>query len=255
MLPPFTLPPATLLLLAPFAGSFLGVVTRRLPRGESIVRPRSHCEACGRTLRAGELVPLLSYLALRGRCRGCGAPIGRDHLLMEIAATLVAASVLVGLPDAGWPPALAGCALGWCLLALGAIDWACWRLPDVLTLPLMVGALAWTSWWSPGALADHAAAAALGWGGLACLAVLYRRLRGRAGLGLGDAKLLGAGGAATGLEGLGPVLLLASLAGLALALLRHGRGARAGSAVPFGPALSVAIFVVWVFETRAAAAF
>ncbi len=237
-------------ILAPFVGSFLAVLVRRLPRGESVVRPRSHCEACGRVLGVAELIPVLSFAALRGRCAGCGSPISPDHLLIELAAVLPPLAVMALIPDAPVALALFGSALGWVLLALSAIDWRHWRLPDALTLPLLVLALGWTAWWEPDALADHALAAASGWLGIAVLAAAYRRVRGRPGLGLGDAKLLGAGGAAIGLEGLGPCLLLAALLGIALALARHGRRAGRASAVPFGPALALAIFASWLLEQR-----
>ncbi len=239
-------PPVALLILAPFVGSFVGVLIRRIPRGEGVVRPRSHCESCGHVLGIRELVPIVSFLALRGRCASCGAPIARDHLVIEVAALLPPVAVLAIDPGAPFALALAGSVLGWVLMALAIIDWRSWRLPDLLTLPLLVAALAWTAWWMPDAIADHALAAALGWGGLAGLGWAYRRLRGRSGLGLGDAKLLGAGGAAVGLGALGPCLLLAALLGLAVAAVRLGRSARATSAVPFGPALAAAIFVTWL---------
>ena len=238
----------TLLILAPFVGSFLGVLVRRMPRGESIVRPRSHCEACGRVLGSGELIPVLSFVALRGRCAGCAAPIDPDHVVVELAAILPPLAVIALIPDLSFARAAFGSVLGWTLLALSLIDWRHWRLPDALTLPLLVLSLGWTAWWQPSELADHAWAAAAGWFGLAALAGIYRRVRGRRGLGLGDAKLLGAGGAAIGWQALGPCLLLAALLGIALALARHGRAARGASAVPFGPALALAIFTSWLLE-------
>ena len=243
-----TAPPVSLLIVAPFVGSFIGVLVRRMPRGQSVVRPRSHCEACGRVLGLRELVPVLSFVARRGRCAGCGAPISPDHLLIEIAAVLPPLSVIALIPPVPFARVVFGSVLGWTLLALSLIDWADWRLPDALTLPLLLLALGWTAWWQPGALADHALAAALGWFGLAVLAAVYRRVRGRSGLGLGDAKLLGAGGAAIGLQALGPCLLLAALLGIALAIVRHGRGARGASAIPFGPALALAIFTSWLLQ-------
>ena len=244
--------PAAPLILAPFVGSFLCVLVRRFPRGESIVHPRSHCETCGRVLGARELVPVLSYLVQRGRCVGCGTPISIDHLVIELAAVLPPLAVLALVPAAPFPVVLFGSVLGWALLAMSLIDWRHWRLPDVLTLPLLLLALAWTAWWAPSLLTDHALAAAGGWFGLAAFAASYRRIRGRPGLGLGDAKLLGAGGAAVGLAALGPCLLLAALLGIIMAIARHGRGARGGSPVPFGPALALAIFSSWLVEQASA---
>ncbi len=238
--------PVALVILAPFVGSFLGVLARRLPRGESIVRPRSQCESCGAALGPRELVPIASFLVQRGACRHCRAPIARDHLLMELAATLVPAVALAALPWAGWDELLAASVLGWVLLALAAIDWAHWILPDVLTLPLLLAGLAATAALAPADLADHLAAALAGGGGLALVALAYRRLRGRDGLGYGDVKLLAAGGAWDGLASLPLVLAGAAVAGLVLAVVLHGRRLGRGSAVPFGPPLCLAIWVAFL---------
>ncbi|MBS0562808.1 MAG: prepilin peptidase, partial [Proteobacteria bacterium] len=78
------------LLAAPFVGSFLGVLIRRLPAGRPVVLGRSACDACGRTLSAADLVPLVSYLALGGRCRTCRAPIGPALPAIELAALGIA---------------------------------------------------------------------------------------------------------------------------------------------------------------------
>lgn len=240
--------PVALVILAPFVGSFLGVLARRLPRGASIVRPRSHCESCGATLRPAELIPIASFLLAGGACRHCAAPIARDHLAIELAATLVPAVALAALPWAGWAPLVAASVLGWTLLALAAIDLSHWTLPDVLTLPLLAAGLLAAAALDPATLADHAAAAALGGGGLALLAFAYRRLRGRDGLGDGDVKLLAAGGAWDGLAALPTILVLAALAGLLLAVLRHGWRLERTTAVPFGPPLCLAIWAAFLLD-------
>ncbi len=233
-------------LAAPFAGSFLGVLVARLPRGEtawrSVVTGRSACEACGHTLGARDLVPVLSFLALRGRCRFCAAPIARMHLWIEFASLGVACSAMAFGERDGllW----AGCALGWTLLALGWIDAACLRLPDALTLPLILAGLAEAAWLEPQGVNDRAMAAAAGYLFFRVLAWGYRRLRGREGLGQGDAKLLAAAGAWVGLAALPLVLLASSLAGLAWALRR---GVPDGNVrVPFGPFLAAGIWAVWL---------
>lgn len=232
------------LLAAPFIGSFLGVLIRRLPAGRGVVLGRSACEGCGTPLGPVDLVPLASYVALRGRCRHCGAAIGGFHPAVELAALAVAASaVAAGLAG---PALLAACVLGWTLLALAWIDVRTWLLPDVLTLPLLLAGLAAAAAWAPWTLADRAAAAAFGWFGLMAVAAAYRRLRGRDGLGGGDAKLLGAGGAWLGTAMLPWTLLLAALLGLAWAAAGVLRGRRldAATAVPFGPALALAIWLL-----------
>ncbi len=240
--------PVALVILAPIVGSFLGVLARRLPRGESIVRPRSHCDSCGATLGPAELIPIASFLWSRGACRHCRAPISRDHLAIELAATLVPAIALAALPWAGWAPLVAASVLGWTLLALAAIDLTHWTLPDVLTLPLLAGGLLATAVLDPASLLDHSAAAVLGGGGLALVAVTYRRLRGRDGLGYGDVKLLAAGGAWDGVASLPTILVGAAVAGLLLAVLRHGWRLERTIAVPFGPPLCLAIWAAFLLD-------
>ena len=236
------LPPALLaLLIAPFVGSVLGVLVRRLPEGRPVALARSCCEACGHALGPAELVPLASFIWQRGRCRHCGARIAAAHLWIELAALAVPASAALAESDPAW--LWADCALGWTLLALGWIDWTHLRLPDGLTLPLVPAGLAATVLLDPADATDRAWAAVAGYVSLRLLAYLYRRLRGREGLGGGDAKLLAASGAWVGLGGLGPVLLIAAVAGLGAALLRGG-GLRASTVVPLGTCLALGTWVV-----------
>ena len=232
------------LLAAPFVGSLLGVLIRRLPAGRPVALARSCCEACGVTLGARDLVPLWSYAALRGRCRCCGAAIAPFHWRVEAAAVLVPLSAMAaGLQgDVLW--AVSGA--GWVLLGLAWIDAEWMILPDVLTLPLLLAGLA-AVWWLDGEeLADRAAAAGLGWLALWVVATVYRRVRGRDGLGEGDAKLLGAIGAWVGLAGMADVLLGAALTGLAWAgvLRLRGQTMSATTALPFGPFLALAGWAV-----------
>jgi leader peptidase (prepilin peptidase)/N-methyltransferase len=234
-----------LLVLGPIIGSFLGVVIRRLPAGRSIARGRSACESCGHRLAARDLVPLFSYAALGGKCRYCRAAIGRFHPHIELAALGVAA-IVCGVTD---DPARLwlGCLLGWMLLALGWIDLDHQRLPDALSLPLLLAGLAGTWVLNPEELTDHAEAAAIGYLAFRGLALAYRRLRGREGLGQGDAKLLAAGGAWVGLAPLPTVVLIAAVATLATVLVvARGRPISRTTAIPFGPGLALAIWAVWL---------
>jgi leader peptidase (prepilin peptidase) / N-methyltransferase len=235
-----------LLLLAPFVGSFLGVLIRRLPEGRPIVRGRSHCEWCSARLTPRDLVPLISWLVARGRCRHCGHWLGWFYPGVELAALAVAA---IALAIDGAEQAWLDCLLGWWLLALGWIDARHWLLPDVLTLPLLVLGLALAAAFAPADLADHAAAAMLGYLALRAVAWIYQRLRHREGLGQGDAKLFAAAGAWLGIAALPQVILLAALAALltAAGLALAGRRMRAHSALPFGPFLALATWLLWLF--------
>jgi leader peptidase (prepilin peptidase)/N-methyltransferase len=232
--------------VALLAGSFVGVVVERLPDGVPIGFVRSRCAQCDTVLGARDLVPLGSWLAARGRCRHCGGWIGWFYPAIELAAlgiALVAALVDRGL-DA-WVDAL----LGWWLLALAWIDWRRLLLPDTLTLPLIALGLAAAWALAPGELWSRAAGAAAGYLGLWVVAWLYRRLRGRDGLGLGDAKLLAAAGAWVGVAALPSVLAGAALAALAAAaaMTIAGRRLDRHAALPFGPFLAAATWLVWLF--------
>ena len=163
---------------------------------------------------------------------------------MAVGAMLVALWVVLISPDV--PAAWTHCVLGWALLALAWIDGRHFRLPDALTLPLLLLGLG-SAWllepWrltdcALGAMAGYAAFRLIGWG--------YATWRGQDGLGQGDAKLLAAGGAWVGWEDLSWVVLLAALAGIAWVGVGTLRGARvtARTRVPFGPFLALGIWMV-----------
>jgi len=234
-------------IFAPFIGSFLGVLIRRLPRGQPIVLARSACVSCGRGLAVRDLVPVLSFLLLRGRCRTCHAPIGVFHLAIELTAVAVAlwAALTLAEPDWVW----ASCVLGWTLLALGWIDVEHMMLPDVLTLPLLLAGLGATLLLDPGDALDHALGAVVGYLAFRAIAAGYRAWRGHDGLGGGDAKLLAAAGAWLGWQALPWVVLEASLAGIAAALVAHllGRRISRTTALPFGSFIAAAVWLVWLY--------
>jgi leader peptidase (prepilin peptidase) / N-methyltransferase len=234
-------------LVAPAIGSFLGVLVRRLPAGRPVVAARSACEACAAGLQPRDMIPIASFLLQRGRCRHCGAPIARMHLAIELAALAVAVTAAAIVP-AGIDLWIT-CVLGWWLLPLGWIDADTGRLPDVLTLPLLLAGLAEAFLFEPEQLTARAAAAAFAYCGLWLLAFLYRRLRGREGLGMGDAKLLAAGGAWLGPLAIPNVLFLAALSALAYVLVLRLRGTQVTATLklPFGPFLAGAIWVSWLW--------
>ncbi len=221
-------------------GSFLGAIVMRWPRGETVLRGRSKCDGCGRTLRAIELVPLISALISRGRCRNCNAPIDPAHGVMELGAALIGGLALWLLP---LPAAMLFALAGWMLLTLAMLDARHLWLPDALTFPLAALGLTLGDWVLPAPFPDRLIGAAIGYGALFAIATLYRRLRGRDGLGLGDAKLLGAIGAWLGWQLLPLVLLVASVAGLVWALALHLLGRKIDNSIrlPFGTFLCLAV--------------
>jgi leader peptidase (prepilin peptidase) / N-methyltransferase len=242
------LPPLAGALVGLCAGSFVGTLALRAPAGwRGMWWGRSRCPACGTTLAARDLVPLGSWLLAGGRCRHCGALLGAWYPLVELGAAAVGALSLGLLPA---PEAWLAALLGWWLLALALIDLRSWFLPDALTLPLLAAGLLLAAWGEFGGLrrlptgvtpAGSLAGAAAGYLALAGIGYAYRRWRGREGLGLGDAKLLAAAGAWLGAASLPWVVLLAAVAGLALAAARGG-DLRAETPVPFGPSLALAFW-------------
>jgi leader peptidase (prepilin peptidase) / N-methyltransferase len=232
-------------LLSPAIGSFLGVVIRRLPEGRPIVWARSKCESCGTALGIRELVPVLGWLSQRGRCRFCTARIGWFYPAVELAALAIA--IIAAIVDSG-TEAWLDCILGWWLLALGWIDARHWLLPDALTLPLAAAGFIAALAVDPEGLPDRTLGLLVGYFVLRAVAFLYRKMRGREGLGAGDAKLLAAAGAWVGASGLPLVVLIAALSGLLAAACLRLAGVRlsAASAIPFGPFLAFAIWLVWL---------
>ncbi|HET9428665.1 MAG TPA: A24 family peptidase, partial [Allosphingosinicella sp.] len=181
----------------------------------------------------------------RGRCRNCGARIDFRHAVVELAAAGVATIAILAHP---LPLALVTALLGWWLLLIAALDLEHHWLPDRLTLPLIPAGLvvAWLGF-GPG-LADRVIGAIAGFAVLAVIAWLYRRLRGRDGMGGGDPVLLAAIGAWVGALQLPYILLGAGLLGLAaIASMRmRGEAVTATSRLPLGTLMALAAWPVWL---------
>lgn len=219
------------------AGSFLNVVIWRLPRGESVSRPPSHCPGCAARIRPYDNVPVLSWLLLRGRCRECEAPISARYPLVELStAALFAAMAARFGAHAVLPAYLYLVAMG---VALSMIDLDTKRLPNAIVLPSYVVAAVLL-----GAAAvmnhegDRALRAVIG---MACYygVFLLLRLAYPRGMGFGDVKLAGVLGLYLGWLGYG-VLVVGAFGGVLLggvvgiALMASKRASRK-SAVPYGP--------------------
>jgi len=232
-------------LLGLVAGSFVATVLIRWPKGESALRGRSRCDSCAAALGPLELIPLLSFAGLRGRCRHCGARIDARHLAVELAAAAIGLAAALAHP---WPLALLTAGFGWWLLLVAALDLEHHWLPDALTLPLVpLGlAAAWAGLGPPPI--ERAAGAAIGWAALASIAWAYRALRGREGMGAGDPRLMAGLGAFVGAWQLPAVLLGAGLLGLAavLAMRLRGQEVTATSRLPLGTLLALAAWPVWL---------
>lgn len=231
---------------APFVGSFLGVVAERWPKGKALVLDRSRCPHCQHVLSPRDLAPLLSWLASRARCRYCGERLSIWYPAVEIAALIVAVWAVMALPAGlSWVSVL----FGWTLLTLALLDLKALWLPHVLTWPLAAAGLVVTGLWNERLPVDQAIGAVAGYLLMVLVAHLYRRYRGRDGLGEGDAHLFGALGAWVGWPGLPSVLLFAGVSGLlsVLILMLADRRVDWTTRMPFGPHLCIGGWLVWLY--------
>ncbi|MEM8695345.1 MAG: A24 family peptidase [Pseudomonadota bacterium] len=231
--------------LGAIIGSYLATLALRWPAGETASRGRSRCDNCGRTLGWTQLVPLISYAMRRGRCDGCGAGIDPIHPLTELIAALIG-----GLSIAVHPGlhGLVGAVFGWALLLLAILDIRHFWLPDRITLPLVLLGMGGAWFWGVPNPLDSAFGAIVGFLLLMSINVAYRALRGRAGLGGGDSKLLAAIGAWLGWQMLPFTLFVASTAGLIAVFVARlrGRTVAATDRLPFGAFLAVAAWPLWL---------
>ena len=217
-------------------GSFLNVCIYRLPRGFSVVRPASACPACGNELAWYENVPVISYLALRGRCRRCRATISWRYPVVEALTSLVFA-LAVWWYGPGWL-LFSRLVLACSLIVLFAIDLEHHLLPNVITLPGIVAGLVFSfllhQW------ADALLGILLGGGSLLALFYAWLWLRKEEALGMGDPKMLAMIGSFLGWRMTLLTLILGSLSGsiVGVALIATGRGHRK-SMLPFGCFLAI----------------
>lgn len=219
--------------LGAIVGSFLGVVIHRLPRGESLVSPRSRCPRCETPVAARDNVPIVSWLVLRGRCRSCGAPISARYPLVEaLTAATFAGVVLARGVDGDLAVQLPFAAV---LIAVAGIDLEHRIVPNRIVAPAAAWGVAASAAVRTGELPELLMA-----GAAAFLALLLAALAYPAGMGMGDVKLAGVMGLYLGAS-VAPALLTAfaagSVVGIAL-IARHGSAARK-RAVPFAPFLAL----------------
>ncbi len=259
-------------------GSFLNVVIYRLPRmmerqwarehadyarstaGDTtppaeppdtapfnLAVPRSRCQSCGHQLRWYENIPVLSYLALRGRCASCKTPFSARYPAVELltGALFFYCAQRWGLGPTG----LAWCGFSAIMVALAFIDWDTTLLPDDLTLPLLwAGLLASVFQWITIPLADAVLGTAAGYLSLWLVYWGFKLATGKEGMGYGDFKLFAAMGAWFGWQALVPLILMASVVGAVVGIaMKLASSLREGGYVPFGPFLVGAGLMGMVF--------
>ena len=265
-------------LLGLMVGSFLNVVIHRLPKmmerrwaaecaelnacGDTpvdvapppafnLMVPRSRCPHCGHAIQWFENIPLVSYLVLKGRCRGCHAGISARYPTVE----LVCAGLFAWC---GWQWGLTWSGLAWsgfsaAVLALACIDWDTTLLPDDITLPLLWAGLCASALNLSGTTLPDATWGAVG--GYLSLWLVYWAFKlatGKEGMGYGDFKLFAAIGAWLGWQALIPVILMSSLIGAAIGIaIKVFSQLREGGYVPFGPFLALAALTAMIFGPQA----
>jgi leader peptidase (prepilin peptidase)/N-methyltransferase len=247
-------------------GSFANVVVYRWPRGESLVRPGSHCPACGHPIRWYDNIPVLSWFLLGARCRDCRGPISSRYALVEATSALLAAAVWyrLALDSIDTQGAIAPGTMGrflvefqvlWGLLTVSLVDLETLLVPDIIVLPLVVLALLGQAVFPEGRLLRNTLAAAAGYLVVLLVFVLgWKLLTGREGMGLGDGKILALLGAHLGPAAIPFALVAGAVQGLiyvivVMVVLRRsptpaGAGEPSASRVrdikvPFGPFLAV----------------
>lgn len=254
-------------------GSFLNVVIHRMPKmmerqwqveaaeiaGQepptqatfNLLVPRSHCPHCNHQIAWFENIPVVSYLALGGKCSACKAPISARYPMVEIAnaALFFYCIWTFGATSTG----LVLCAFSAILLTLALIDWDTTLLPDDLTLPLVwLGLIAAVLHWIPVTLNDSLWGAVAGYMSLWLVYWGFKLATGKEGMGYGDFKLFAALGAWFGWQTLIPMILMASVIGAVIGIaMKFNSSLREGGYVPFGPFLAGAGFSALIFGPQA----
>jgi leader peptidase (prepilin peptidase)/N-methyltransferase len=239
-------------ILGAIVGSFLGAALERLPKGRSIVTGRSACDGCGKALTVAELVPVLSWLLQKGKCRTCGERIGNWQLACELGGAGVGIASILLVPNV---QALTAMLLGWQLLLLGLLDLRHLWLPRLLVGWLAASGLIVA--FAKARVTDDAAVLGISIAGgafgfllLWLIARFYLKARGRDGMGSGDPPLLGAIGLWIGPLGVVEAMLGASILGIAAAIvmLVSKRKIDADTALPLGTCLAATAWPIFLLQ-------
>jgi len=226
----------TTIVLGLAVGSFLNVVIYRLPRGESVVKPRSFCPKCKKLIPWYENIPVLSFVVLRGKCSGCGERIPLRYPAVELVGGTLAILVLYRF---GYGPnGIFAYSFLMALFAVTLIDWEHRIIPDEISLSFILVGLCWslvTPFVNP---LGSALGALVGGGTLYAAGAVYKLLRHSEGMGGGDVKLMAMIGAFLGLKLVLPVIVIASFFGSIYGIILMVRGGGGRTAVAFGSFLA-----------------
>jgi len=223
-------------------GSFFNVLIHRVPKNQSIVQPKSHCPHCGYELRVRDLIPVVSFLLLRGRCRQCGEPVSAQYPLVELTAAAIFAGVIA--LESNVASGVVGALFLSILLLCFVTDLQTRRIPNAFVVPgtaagLILSAAGWSI-----PLRDALSGLLLALFLLMIIAVLSR-----GGMGMGDVKMMAMIGAYVGPMGVLVTLFAASLFGSIIGgayLLKTKQGRK--TPIPFGPFLAAAAAMEWIIR-------
>jgi len=223
-------------------GSFLNVIIYRMPRGESLVKPRSYCPDCGQKIKAFDLIPILNYIWLKGRCRYCGSRINLHYPLVEL---VTATALLLIYSEWGWSiDSLVAVILAMLLIPAAVIDLHHGIIPDKISITgIIIGLL--ISLLTTGFISSLMGA--LLFGGILLLAAYISG----GGMGGGDIKMAAAIGVFTGWQGAILAFMLSSILGGAVGvILLLSHQANRKTAIKFGPFLALGGFIAYVWGAR-----
>lgn len=227
------MPVAFTLVFGLVMGSFVSVLAHRLPRGESIVAPRSACTACGHQIAAYDNVPVLSWLALRGRCRNCGESISARYPLIELALGLAYVGCYFAFTEPGG--FFLGLVFVTMLAAVTLTDLEFHLIPNKILAAALATGVGIVALSDPASFAERGIALGAAGGLMLLVALVYP-----AGMGMGDVKLTGVMGFFLG-KSVAPALIsglfAGAVVGMALIIAKGAEGRKAG--IPFGPYLAI----------------
>jgi leader peptidase (prepilin peptidase)/N-methyltransferase len=215
-------------------GSFLNVVAYRLPRGESLLFPASHCETCGARVKAHDNLPVIGWLMLRGHCRECGVQISARYPVVEALTAALAVAVVLTKHSAN--DIILGLVLVVVLVPIALIDFDQGIIPNKITYPAAVAAIAIGLLTNPAGVPEQLISGAAAGGFLLIFVLVYPR-----GMGMGDVKLAAVLGLFLGREVAVALLVGVALGAIVGAVVMARKGVKDGrkTAVPFGPFLAV----------------
>lgn len=230
-----------LTLLGAVWGSFTSALCSRWPKGESIITGRSHCDRCGTQIAAYDLIPVISFLVLKGKCRICLQKIGLSPIATELLAIVIAILPLAMLPQ---DEAVGLAIFAWILLPLILLDYGHLWLPDRLIFILVAAGFLLGPLLDPDVtMIDRAIGLLAGFLSLETIRHFYKRFRNIDGMGAGDPKLFGALGIWLGWQALPITLFTASAVGLLLILFSHRTKNLEQTAFPLGSYLGIGAYI------------